>query len=102
MQSNTPKGSHILISTKKQYDKAVISIADDGAGIPDEMKPRVFDMFFSGANQIADSRRSLGLGLALCKSIVAAHGGKITVSDNKPHGAVFAFTLPIEEVTLHE
>ena len=44
----TPKGSHILISTKKQYDKAVISIADDGAGIPDEMKPRV-SICFSAA-----------------------------------------------------
>ena len=98
----TPKGSHILISTKKQYDKAVISIADDGAGIPDEMKPRVFDMFFSGANQIADSRRSLGLGLSLCKSIINAHGGCISVSDNPPHGTVFTFTLPAGEVELHE
>lgn len=75
----TPKGSNILIKTWKQGDKAVISIADDGDGIPDEMKARVFDMFFSGANKIADSRRSLGLGLSLCRSIVNAHGGKITV-----------------------
>lgn len=55
----TPKGSNILIKTWKQGDKAVISIADDGDGIHDEMKERVFDMFYSGANKIADSRRSL-------------------------------------------
>lgn len=98
----TPKGSNILIKTWKQGDKAVISIADDGDGIPDEMKERVFDMFYSGANKIADSRRSLGLGLSLCRSIVNAHGGKITVSDNTPHGTVFTITLSAGEVEIHE
>ena len=98
----TPKGSNILIKTWKQGDKSVISIADDGDGIPDEMKERVFDMFYSGANKIADSRRSLGLGLSLCRSIVNAHGGKITVSDNTPHGTVFTVTLPAGEVEIHE
>ena len=98
----TPKGSDIFIRTWKQGDKAMISIADDGAGIPDDMKERVFDMFYSGANKIADSRRSLGLGLSLCRSIVNAHGGVITVSDNTPHGAVFTITLPAGEVEIHE
>lgn len=98
----TPKGSNILIKTWKQEDNAVISVADDGEGIPDAMKERVFDMFYSGANEIADSRRSLGLGLSLCKSIVNAHGGKITVTDNVPHGAVFTVILPGGEVEIHE
>ena len=98
----TPKGSHILIKTKKQGDKAVVTISDDGDGIPDEMKAKVFDMFYSGSNQIADSRRSLGLGLSLCKSIINAHGCTITVSDNTPHGTVFTFTLPAGEVQIHE
>lgn len=66
------------------------------------MKERVFDMFYSGTNKIADSRRSLGLGLSLCRSIVNAHGGKITVSDNTPHGTVFTITLPAGEVEIHE
>ena len=98
----TPKGSNILIKTWKQGDKAMMSIADNGDGIPDDMKERVFDMFYSGANKIADSRRSLGLGLSLCKSIVNAHGGKIAVSDNTPHGTVFTITLPAGEVEIHE
>ena len=98
----TPKNSHIKISTEKCGEKAVVSVADDGDGIPDEMKPRVFDMFYSGANKIADSRRSLGLGLSLCKSIINAHGGEITVSDNLPHGTIFTFTLPIGEVKVYE
>ena len=98
----TPPGSTITISTEKRQDKVVVKIADDGPGVPDEAKPRIFDMFYTGAGKIADSRRSLGLGLALCKSIIDAHGGTLSVSDNKPHGAVFTFTLQAEEVDLHE
>lgn len=98
----TPKNSHIRIKTEKRKNKAVISISDDGGGIPDELKSRIFDMFYSGANQIADSRRSLGLGLSLCRSIIRAHGGEITVSDNSPHGSIFTFTLPIGEVKIYE
>ena len=98
----TPKSSNISIHTWKQGDKAVISVADDGDGIPDPMKERVFDMFYSGANKIADSRRSLGLGLSLCKSIVNAHGGRIEVSDNTPRGTVVTVTLPAGEVRIHE
>ena len=79
-----------------------VSVSDDGPGVPDAQKPRVFDMFYSGANTVADSRRSLGLGLSLCKSIVTAHGGTITVADNVPCGAVFTFTIPAGEVQLHE
>ena len=82
--------------------RAVVSIADDGEGISDETKPKIFDMFYSGANRVADSRRSLGLGLSLCKSIINAHGGTIVVSDNQPHGTVFTFTLPAGEAKIHE
>ncbi len=98
----TPKNSHIVIRTEKRGKQAIVSIADDGNGIADEIKPRIFDMFYSGANQIADSRRSLGLGLSLCKSIISAHGGELTVSDNLPHGTVFTFTLPAGEVNVYE
>ena len=66
------------------------------------MKEHIFETFYTGTNKIADSRRSLGLGLALCKSIVNVHGGEIKVSDAHPHGAVFQFTLPAGEVYLYE
>ena len=98
----TPKGSHIWISTCKRGEEVVVSIADDGQGISDESKPKVFDMFYSGENKIADSHRNCGIGLSLCKSIINAHGGKISVEDRKPHGAVFTFTLPAEEVEWNE
>lgn len=98
----TPAGSKIIIDTKKRNGRVVVSISDNGPGIPREVKPHVFDMFYSGANQIADSRRSLGLGLSLCKTIIHAHGGEIQVMDNKPKGTVFRFTLPAGEVKLYE
>ena len=98
----TQRGSKIIITTQRQKDQAIVRVADDGPGIPDDSKSQVFEMFYSGAKSIADSRRSLGLGLSLCKSIITAHGGKLTLSDNMPHGAVFTFSLPIEEVDLHE
>lgn len=98
----TPKGSEICLETRQENGMAAVSVSDNGAGIPDEAKAHIFDMFYTAGNQAADGRRSLGLGLALCKSIVTAHGGTITVSDRKPHGAVFTFTLPVEEVKLHE
>ena len=98
----TPAGSHIVLSAAAQGETAVIRVSDDGPGIPDEAKEKVFEMFSTGENRISDSRRSLGLGLALCRTIIAAHGGTITLSDNKPHGCIFTFTLPIGEVSLHE
>ena len=98
----TPPGSEIVISWKRQGDFVLISVADNGPGISDEAKPHIFDMFYRASNKIADSRRSIGLGLALCKSIVSAHGGEITVADHPPHGAVFTFSIPAGEVNLHE
>ena len=68
----------------------------------EEMKPHLFEMFYTGEKKGADSRRSLGLGLSLCKSIVEAHGGVLYYEDNDPHGAIFSFTLPLSEVTINE
>ena len=98
----TPPGSDIHIGWKQEGKFIYISVADNGPGIPDQAKPHIFDMFYSASNQIADSRRSMGLGLALCKSIVNAHGGEIVVSDYKPHGSIFTFSIPAGEVELHE
>ena len=95
----TPKGSHIVISALRDHDFAHISVSDDGPGIPDVDKERVFDSFYTINHGQADGHRSVGLGLFLCRSIVEAHGGTISISDNNPHGCVVSFTLPIEEVT---
>lgn len=98
----TPPGSEIHIGWWKQGNFIYVSIADNGLGISDQAKPHIFDMFYSASNPIADSRRSMGLGLALCKSIINAHGGEITVTDQLPHGSIFTFSVPAGEVELHE
>ncbi|MBR3917591.1 MAG: sensor histidine kinase KdpD [Clostridia bacterium] len=98
----TPVGSEIKVITEKKNGYASISVIDNGNGIPDNIKPHVFEMFYTGDNRIADSRRSLGLGLALCKSIIGAHGGELTLTDNQPQGCIFTFTLPLGEVKIDE
>lgn len=91
----TPPGSTIRISTHKNADTVAVTVADNGPGIPASEKDQVFAMFYSGRSQVTDSKRSLGLGLALCRSIIRAHGCEIRLTDNEPHGARFEFELPL-------
>ena len=98
----TPPGSVICIRGTKTDGKAQISVEDNGPGIPEEMKSHIFEMFYTGKTTVADSQRSLGLGLALCCSIIEAHEGTLVLTDHNPHGCNFTFTLPLSEVTLNE
>ena len=98
----TPPGSVIFIRGTKTDGKAQISVEDNGPGIPEEMKTHIFEMFYTGKTTVADSHRSLGLGLALCHSIIEAHEGTLVLTDHDPHGCNFIFTLPLSEVTLNE
>ena len=98
----TPPGSVICIRGTKTDGKAQISVEDNGPGIPEEMKSHIFEMFYTGKTTVADSQRSLGLGLALCRSIIEAHEGTLVLTDHNPHGCDFTFTLPLSEVTLNE
>ncbi len=98
----TPAGSQIRVSARRQGDRIAICICDNGPGIPAEQKQHVFEMFYTGNTRVADQRKSLGLGLALCRSIVNAHGGELTLTDNCPQGSIFTFTIPASEVTINE
>lgn len=98
----TPSGSVICIRGIKKDGKAQISVEDNGPGIPEEMKPHIFEMFYTGKTTVMDSHRSLGLGLALCHSIIEAHDGTLILTDQDPHGCNFTFTLHLSEVTLNE
>ena len=98
----TPVGSVIQISAYRKDHQVVVDVADNGPGIPDRAKAQVFEMFYTGQSRIADSHRSLGLGLPLCRAILTAHGGTLTLRDNIPNGSVFSFALPQSEVNIHE
>jgi two-component system sensor histidine kinase KdpD len=98
----TQEGSEISIHAWKENGQIYVSVADNGPGMSDEQKQNAFEMFYTGSNQVADARRSLGIGLALCQSILTAHDGEIEVHDNQPKGTVFTFHIPAEEVTINE
>lgn len=98
----TPIDSIIAISANRVQDTINIKISDTGEGIPDDSKEKLFEMFYTRKNDKGDSRRGLGLGLALCKSIIEAHEGTIYIEDNVPHGTIFVITLKAKEVELYE
>lgn len=93
---HTPEGTSIRIRAKADGPWVRLEVADNGPGIAEVEQGRIFDMFHSAAVKNGDGRRGMGLGLALCRSIVQAHGGNIEVFANTPHGAVFSMTLPRE------
>ena len=95
---HTPEDAKITIGAKADRGTAVLWVEDEGQGIPEGDEDRVFEMFYTGVKRSPDSRRGIGLGLALCRSIIQAHGEEIRVEHVQPHGARFVFTLPLAEV----
>lgn len=92
---HTPDGTPIRVRTYEDNGKAIVEVSDEGQGIKDSMKERIFDIFYTGEAPAFDSTHYLGLGLFLCKTIVDAHHGTIEVHDNEPRGCVFSFSLPL-------
>jgi two-component system sensor histidine kinase KdpD len=94
----TPTGSQIDFTVRKQGKVVDVRIADNGPGLPSGSEARVFEKFFRGkATATADGRRGAGLGLAICKAIVQAHGGQISAGNRTGGGAEFVIALPCEE-----
>ncbi len=92
---HTPDGTPIKIRTYAEDGMAVVEVSDEGLGIKDSMKDKIFDIFYTGDAPCFDSTHYLGLGLFLCKAILDAHHGIIEVHDNKPRGSVFSFRIPL-------
>lgn len=91
----TPPGSRITISARITPDAAIITVADDGPGIPHGQEAQLFEKFYQGQSEAAQS--GVGLGLAICRSIVESHGGRIRAFNKPQGGAAFEFTLPASE-----
>jgi two-component system sensor histidine kinase KdpD len=92
-----PKGSLIEVKAYENEEKVFFEVIDNGIGIAADILPHIFDRFFTNGSKISDSRRGVGLGLAICKSIVEAHKGTINAYNKKEGGAIFRFNIPKEE-----
>ncbi len=93
----TPSGSRIDVTARKTGIQVEISIADNGPGLPAGSEGRVFDKFFRGTPLHPDARRGVGLGLAICRGLVRAHGGELSARTRPEGGAEFLITLPAPE-----
>jgi two-component system sensor histidine kinase KdpD len=91
----TPAGSPIELSASQEDGIVRIEVADRGPGIPPGEGQRVFEKFYRGHT---GTIRGVGLGLAICRAIVEAHGGTIWAENRPGGGAAFRFTLPTKEL----
>lgn len=90
----SPADSPLVIGTRLADDTIVVSVMDSGVGIGESEQTHIFERYYRGQDQMRSSSGS-GMGLALAKSIVEAHGGKIWVQSQPGSGTVFYFSLPV-------
>ncbi|HTZ17312.1 MAG TPA: HAMP domain-containing sensor histidine kinase, partial [Dissulfurispiraceae bacterium] len=88
----SPNNSDIMLRTFAEYGNAVAEVCDQGPGIPEDKREQVFEKFYKSG-----SKEGAGLGLAICRSIIEAHGGVIGVKNNPKEGSCFYFRLPRDE-----
>jgi two-component system sensor histidine kinase KdpD len=93
----TPVGSKITISAIRKDDSILISVTDNGPGIPVGDEQKIFDKFFSILQN--NAQKGTGLGLAICASIAKIHHGEIWVESPPQGGARFCFTLPLVSIS---
>jgi signal transduction histidine kinase len=91
----SPKGSTVEISLHKDQAMAIISVADEGVGIPDAEKDKIFNRFYRIGNENTRKTKGTGLGLYLTQKIVQEHRGMIRVLDRKPQGSIFEIAFPL-------
>ncbi|MNP16014.1 Alginate biosynthesis sensor protein KinB [compost metagenome] len=88
---HSPDGGHIHLQARRHGERVLLSVADEGEGVPYSQQARIFEPFV----QIGHHKGGAGLGLALCKEIVQLHGGRIGLYSRPGQGAQFYMTLPV-------
>ncbi|MEO8874040.1 MAG: sensor histidine kinase KdpD [Polyangiaceae bacterium] len=90
----TPDASPIEVSASRAPGEIIVEVADRGPGVPEAERETIFDKFHRGQSEY--QKGGIGLGLTICRGIIAAHGGRIWVESRKGGGAVFKFALPVD------
>jgi signal transduction histidine kinase len=93
----TDNGGHIVIDIARDSGYIRVSVSDDGIGIPPRDLPRVFERFFQVETHLTRRHGGMGLGLAVAKSMVELHGGRIWAESQEGKGSTFTFLLPMEK-----
>ncbi|MBA3647132.1 MAG: GHKL domain-containing protein [Chitinophagales bacterium] len=90
----SPEGNLIRVSLSEENNRAQLTVADNGFGIPDSEKKKIFQKFYRVGHEETRKARGTGLGLYIVDRILALHQGKVSVKDNQPNGSVFEVSLP--------
>lgn len=91
----TPNNQTVSCELKKEEHRLVLSVIDQGPGIPNEEKNKVFEKFYRVGNEATRTTKGTGLGLYLCKKIAESHRASIQIRDNNPTGCIFTVTFKI-------
>jgi CheY-like chemotaxis protein len=92
----TPEGGRIHLAARECKNEAVVSITDDGAGIPPDLLPHIFDLFTQGSISLDRAQGGLGIGLTVVQSLAAMHGGSVSAaSPGANAGSTFTVRLPL-------
>ncbi len=89
-----PPATPIVVSARREADAVVVSVADQGRGVPPELQERVFERFIQGPDQ-PNGKRGTGIGLSVVSRCISLMGGEVWCADGPDGGAVFSFTLPV-------
>jgi signal transduction histidine kinase len=90
----TPPGGDIAVCLERSADQWLCSVADSGPGIPEAGQPHIFERFFRANSAAGENKSGAGLGLAIAKSIVEGHGGKLRLVSSRPGSTVFEIAIP--------
>jgi signal transduction histidine kinase len=91
-----PSGSSVIIRTSTNGREAIVEVVDNGPGIPLDEQVRLFTFFGRGSTKSPHGEKAVGLGLAICKRIAEAHGGRIALDSEPGRGTTARLTLPMD------
>lgn len=100
--SYSEKGTEITISAHVSGTFVQVNVSDQGPGIPPTENKKVFEAFRRGVKMESSTAQGAGLGLAICKGLVEAHGGRIWIKKKAPPGATISFTIPLIPASIQE